>query len=338
MAFFIAFWDFLVLSAPYLLFGLIISGVINQVLSVGLVQRWLGRDSVSSIVKSSLAGVPLPLCSCSVIPTAVTLRKNGVGNGATSSFLISTPESGVDSIMLTYGLMGLPMAILRPIAAFISGFIAGVLNFAFNDFELKDLEEEKKCCHGGSKPKQSRIKEIFSFGFGKLLDDIAGWLLIGIVIGAALNVFLPDDIFSNLGMLSNRLIILLIGIPMYICASASTPIALSLMLKGLSPGCAILFLLIGPATNISNIAVLQKYIGIKGIVLNLIAISVVGLAFSFLIDMTMPDLFTSALKPIKEGHDHAHFSWWENLMAVLMLGLLLKGIYQENLKPLLKSR
>ena len=185
-------WTYLLVSAPYLLFGLVISGAIHELIPVEKVKKWLGEKSFGSIFKASAVGVPLPLCSCSVIPTAVTLRKSGASNGATSAFLISTPESGIDSISITYALMDLPMTIIRPVAAFASAFVAGILQFFFNDFEPEKEEEEVKSCCAKKKAAQEVTKksvgqtsvDIFKFGFGKLLNDIAVWLTIGILMGA----------------------------------------------------------------------------------------------------------------------------------------------------------
>ena len=163
-------------------------------------------------------------------------------------------------------------------------------------------------------------------------NDIAAWLTIGILLGALINFIVPENFFANQSMLGSRLMILLVGIPLYICASASTPIAASLMLKGLSPGSALLFLLVGPATNISNIAVLQKYIGKKGVIINVAAIAIVALAFSFLVDWMYANFFTLQLSEQLETHDHTG-AWWEHFSAVLLVILLVKGIYLEKIKP-----
>ena len=341
-------WKYLLVSAPYLLFGLTISGLIHQLIPISKVKKWLGGNKVGSVFRAALVGVPLPLCSCSVIPTAVTLRKSGANNGATSAFLISTPESGVDSISITYALMDLPMTIIRPVAAFFSAFIAGILQFKFNDFEFEKDEEVKPHCCSKSATKNElgeskkfslveTLKGIFKFGFGKLLNDISVWLSIGILMGALIDFVVPPDFFTSLSMLENRAMILLIGIPLYICASASTPIAVSLILKGLSPGSALLFLLVGPATNISNIAVLQKYIGKKGVILNIISVVVVGLAFSFIADWMYANYFTLQLNESLHQHDHGG-QWWEIASAVILSVLLLKGIYVEELKPRLEKK
>lgn len=336
-------WAYLLVSAPYLLLGLFVSGIVHAFIPMSKVKKWLGAKNAASVFRAALIGVPLPLCSCSVIPTAVTLRKSGASNGATSAFLISTPESGVDSISITYAMMDLPMTIVRPVAAFMSATIAGLLQYKFNDFELSPetknpKDEVKTCGSGGANLSKKPIKgsnklvQSFKYGFGKLSNDIAAWLAIGILLGALIDLLVPADFFANQSMLESRFLILLIGIPLYICASASTPIAASLMLKGLSPGSALLFLLVGPATNISNIAVLQKYIGKKGVIINIAAIAIVGLAFSFLVDWLYLNFFTLSINEKLITHDHSG-AWWEIASAVILVILLSKGIYIEQIKP-----
>ncbi|MAZ49814.1 MAG: hypothetical protein CME65_14725 [Halobacteriovoraceae bacterium] len=339
-------WSYLLVSAPYLLLGFFVSGIINQFVPTSKLKSWLGAHRFSSIFKASLIGVPLPLCSCSVIPTAVTLKKNGASNAATSAFLISTPESGIDSISITYALMDLPMTIIRPIAAFCSAFFAGTLQFFLNKENVMPLEEEASsdghCCHSKKEEVKKiafsdRIKQVFQYGFGKLSDDIAGWLTIGILLGAMIDYIVPENYFASLSMLEDRLMILVIGIPLYICASASTPIAASLMLKGLSPGSALLLLLVGPSTNISNIAVLQKYIGKRGVILNIFSIVIVALGFSFLVDYLYSRFFTVQINEILLEHSHSG-SWWQSLSAAILIVLLIKGIYLEEVKPRFKSK
>lgn len=336
-------WSYLLVSAPYLLLGFIVSGVINQFVPAEKLKSWLGAHKFSSIFKASAVGVPLPLCSCSVIPTAVTLKKGGASNAATSAFLISTPESGVDSISITYAMMDLPMTILRPLAAFCSAFFAGILQFFFNKEEIvfENEPDKKSCCHGKAKATQEsfseKLKKVFTFGFGKLSDDISGWLTIGILLGALIDFVVPDNFFADMGMLENRLMILAIGVPLYICASASTPIAASLILKGLSPGSALLLLLVGPATNISNIAVLQKYIGKKGVILNIFSIVFVALVFSFLVDYIYSKYFTIQINEMLLHHTHQGM-WWQVVSALILILLLVKGIFNEEIKPRLAKK
>jgi len=345
MNFLEALGKYLVMMSPFLLLGLFMAGIIHVFLNVEKVKNYINHGSIGDIIKAALFGIPLPLCSCSVIPSAVTLRKAGVKNGPTSSFLISTPETGIDSIMVTYGLMDLPMTIFRPIAAFISATVAGILQRMFNDFEfVDDTPAKKPCCKKMAaqkereSKKQNKIKEVFRFGYFELLEDIVSWLAIGIFIGACIDYFIPVDMFTNFNGTAAKLIILFAGIPMYVCASATTPIAAALVLKGLSPGAALLFLLVGPATNISNILVLQKYIGKKGIIINILSISLVSLGLSYAVDF----FYTSQeLSPIfKAGHaHHNHGSETDYLgigSAVIFCALMLKALYNVHIKKLIK--
>jgi len=341
MNFLEALGKYLVMMSPFLLLGLFMAGIIHVFLNVEKVKNYINHGSIGDIIKAALFGIPLPLCSCSVIPSAVTLRKAGVKNGPTSSFLISTPETGIDSIMVTYGLMDLPMTIFRPIAAFISATVAGILQRMFNDFEfVDDTPAKKPCCKKMAAQKEreskkpNKIKEVFRFGYFELLEDIVSWLAIGIFIGACIDYFIPVDMFTNFNGTAAKLIILFAGIPMYVCASATTPIAAALVLKGLSPGAALLFLLVGPATNISNILVLQKYIGKKGIIINILSISLVSLGLSYAVDF----FYTSQeLSPIfKAGHaHHNHGSETDCLgigSAVIFCALMLKALYNVHIK------
>lgn len=350
MEFLDALWKYLLSSAPYLLFGLTISGAIHQFITVEKITKWLGGNSLWNVIKAAILGIPLPLCSCSVIPTAVTLRKSGASKASTSSFLIATPESGVDSISITYALMDLPMTILRPVAAFCSAFLAGLLQLIFNkevennEDENEAMEESKCCCKKACSSKAvekknllGQIKEMFAYGFGKLTNDISLWLAIGLLAGALIDYLVPDNFFTTLTATQSRFAILLIGVPLYICATASTPIAVSLMMKGMSPGVGLILLLVGPATNISNIAVLQKYIGKKGVFLNVTSIIFVALAFSYLVDYLYIHHFKMSFAQSLQGHEHHHVAWWETLSAVVLVILILKGIYFEEIQPRLKK-
>jgi uncharacterized membrane protein YraQ (UPF0718 family) len=234
--------------------------------------------------------------------------------------------------------MDLPMTIMRPVAAFFSAIFAGILQLSFNkNFEidegLKEIKKTDNHDHSNSNiEKRSRLLKAFKYGFGQLIDDISVWLFIGILAGAMISFFIPPDFFMNFTTAQNRFLILLIGIPLYICATASTPIAVSLMLKGISPGAALLLLLVGPATNIANIAVLQKYIGKKGVIINIFSIAVVGLAFSFLADYLYLNYFDLEFLTDFESHDHTSFTWWEQLSAIILSVLILKGVYNEKIK------
>lgn len=344
MQFLEALWAYIVVSAPYLLLGLTLSGFIKQFIPMELVHKWLGPNNMGSVVKASFVGVPLPLCSCSVIPTAVTLRKSGASKASTSSFLISTPESGVDSIAMTYAMMDIPMTILRPIAAFFSAFFAGALQLFFNKGEEESFEKDEpmSCCSKNKAVPEklnvgARIKKAFDYGFNDLSDDIAFWLGIGLLLGALIQVIVPENFFMDMGAAQSRMLILLVGIPVYICASATTPIAASLVLKGMSPGSALLLLLVGPATNISNILVLQKYIGKKGVIINVIAVALAALLFSFIADFLYSNYFATSWH-ISMGHEHDMKPLWQQALGVFLIALIAKGIFKEKIKPMFKKK
>lgn len=344
MEFLQALWSYIVVSAPYLLLGLALSGLIKQFIPMEKVKKWLGGNNLASVTRASLVGVPLPLCSCSVIPTAVTLRKSGASKASTSSFLISTPESGVDSMAVTYAMMDLPMTILRPLAAFFSALLAGGLQMVFNKEEDAKADSSIEASAGASccsknksatnikDPLSQKIKNSFRYGFSDLIDDIAVWLAFGLLLGAAIQVMVPDNFFESMTMNQSRFLILLVGIPVYICASATTPIAASLILKGMSPGTALLLLLVGPATNASNIMVLQKYIGKKGVALNVAAVIIAALAFSYLTDFLYIQYFETNWA-ISMVHDHSSPALWENVLGVILSALVLKGVVKEKVLP-----
>ncbi|RLA60382.1 MAG: permease [Epsilonproteobacteria bacterium] len=337
MEFFTSFWSYLVISSPFLLLGIVVAGLLHSFVKISLIKKLMGGKKVSSIFTASLLGIPLPLCSCSVIPTAVTLKKSGASNGATSAFLISTPETGIDSLALTYGLIDLPMTIIRPLAAFLTATVAGILQFIFNEEPEEKIEylKEKKIHEEGFK---ARLKSGISYAFNDLMEDMALWLAIGLLVGALINYFIPAEYFSILSGWQGKLLILLVGIPTYICASATTPIAASMIIKGMSPGSALLLLLVGPATNISNILVLQKFIGKKGILINVFSIAIISLLLSFLVDF-MYEYFAWPLDfKMTEGHGHEAFSPWEHLSAIFMSLLIIRGIYKEEILKRLKPK
>jgi len=340
-------WAYLLESAPFLLFGFGIAGIIHIFLKPEAIKNLLGGGNVKSVVKAALVGVPLPLCSCSVIPTAVTIKKSGASNGSTSAFLIATPESGVDSISLTYALMDLPMTILRPIAAFVSATFAGLLQNSFNDFEVapEDAQSSGGCCKkkkmaeaeakGQSWPQ--KFLGGLKYGYLELVQDMSFWLAFGLVAGAIINTVVPEDAFGTLGIWGGKAVVLLIGVPFYICASASTPIAASLIIKGMSPGNALILLLVGPATNISNLAIIQKYIGKKGVILNVFSIVFVAVVFSFIVDFYYS--YTGTQVEIKLGtHAHAdHRSLFREIATVVFLVLLARGLWKEKIAKFFKN-
>jgi len=276
--------------SPFLLFGFLFSGILSVLLSVETVTRYLGNHNFKSIFLASLFGIPLPLCSCGVIPVFSYLKKHGASKASTTSFLISTPQTGVDSIMVTYSLLGPVFAIYRPIIAFVSGIIGGsAVSIIDNKENIKENIEDcdDDCCD----EEGSIIFRIFNYGFVKLPQDIGSTLVIGIIAAGFISLIIPENYFMNVGGgLTGMVIMLVLGLPTYICATASIPIALALHLKGFSMGALIVFLMSGPATNIATITVALKQIGRKSTIIYIATIVVCSIGAGLLFDMIYPDL------------------------------------------------
>ncbi len=278
-------------SAPFLLLGMLIAGMINQWIPRTWVEKTLGGKS--SIVNAALIGAPLPLCSCSVIPVAMGIRRSGASKASTASFLVATPETGVDSIGITYALMGPIMAMARPIAAITSAIVAGLLVLWFGK-PGKATEQEPQaktttnCCHKAKVAPSSiseKIQAAFVFGYGQLLRDFMLWFLIGIFFAALVTTIVPVGFLNQYaqGILA-MLVVVLISIPMYVCATASTPIAVGLLLSGITPGAALVFMLTGPATNIATLMVIKNELGKRELGLYLVAIVSSALISGLILD------------------------------------------------------
>jgi len=263
--------------APYLLLGMLIAGILHVFLGTNFIHRHLGGSALKSITKATIFGIPLPICSCGVIPVAASLKKEGASKSATLSFLVSTPTTGVDSIMATYSLMGPLFAIFRPVAAFFSGITIGFLNHFFNK------ENEKQKIHQQhDHPRltsESKIKEVFRYGFIELAEDVGKWLLVGVIIGGILTALIPQDMILQFLPFPwlHFLIMLVLAVPLYVCATGSIPIATALIQKGFSPGAALVFLIAGPATNAVTLSFVRSKLGKSAFYLYLTAIIIVSL-------------------------------------------------------------
>jgi len=338
-----ALYHYLLISSPYLILGLTVSALVKSFLSDQWIKKQLGSRGWLAPLKATLIGIPLPLCSCSVIPTAITFRKAGASKASTSAFLIATPESGVDSIAMTYAMMDFPMTFIRPIAALVSGLVAAGLQIFADDDENEEIEIDH-CCPtkaetNKKKPFALKFKEGLNYAYYDLMNDIALWLLIGLLLGAAIECFIPQDFFLQVGDHQSKLAILIVGIPLYICASATTPIAAALMAKGMSPGSALLLLLVGPATNASNFIVLQKALGKKSMILNIIAVALVSLVFSYFTDYLYQTMNWDLTFNIQDKHSHGETTPLSTyLCAFLVSVLIIKGVIQENIIPLFTGR
>lgn len=287
--------DVLIDASFYLLLGLFLAGIAKAILPANFVSRHIGQPTTASILKASIIGVPMPLCSCSVIPMAVSLREKGASKGATTSFLISAPETGVDSVAVSYAMLDPLMTIFRPFAAFVTAFLAGCLENAQrgpSTAEMPTPVENCNCCtdkpSNAPTPKSltKRLLGGVRYAFGDLLPDIAYYLVIGLVVSGLIAALIPEDFFTR-SQLSNAAMMftmLIVGIPVYVCASASTPIAAALIIKGLSPGAALVFLLAGPATNLSSVGLVRKMLGNRSLGIYLVSISIAALGCGVLLD------------------------------------------------------
>jgi len=326
-------------SAPFLLLGLFLAGVIRLAVPDKWINKALGKDS--SVVTAALIGTPLPLCSCSVIPAAMSIRRAGASKASTSSFMVATPETGVDSIGVTYALMGPVMAIARPISAITSAIVAGIL-VRFWDVETPPRTEEvKSCCKGANKQPESvnlvtKVKMIFQYGYGKLLADFMGWLLIGLFFAALVQTFVPASLFSEYGSgVPAMMLIILISIPMYICATASTPIAAGLMMAGISPGAALVFMLAGPATNVATLMVIKNELGARSLIGYLTGVIFTALATGLIFDALL-SYFDISIAVEMGSHDDMT-SLLYTLSAVI-LAVLIAIQYTKKAKAKIQMR
>jgi len=291
-------------SAPYLLLGLLLAGIIRMLIPDTWITKFLGEKS--SVVTAAVIGTPIPLCSCSIIPTAIGIRRAGASKASTASFMVATPETGVDSIGVTLALMGPVMAIARPISAILSAITAGTLVRLW-DTETPPIQEDavKSCC--GGKKKQDltlaeKMKNAVLYGYGKLLSDFMGWLLVGIGFAALIQTFVPPTLLSEYGNgILAMLIAVLISIPMYICATASTPVAAGLMLSGISPGAALVFMLTGPATNIATLMVVKNELGMRSLMGYLTGVIVTALVMGLSLDWFI-EYFQLTIEVSQGGH------------------------------------
>ncbi len=268
----------LMAMAPYLLFGFVAAGIISVLVAPEQVRRHLGGHGLWPVIKAALFGVPLPLCSCSVIPVMVSLLKHGASRGAATAFLLSTPQTGVDSIVVTYGMLGPVFAIVRPLAAFIAGVLGGsaVALVEGQDGAGTDTACTDECC---TQTNGNRFVRALRFAFVTLPRDLAWPLIVGLTIAGVIAALTPDDYFAGaLGTgIVPMLVMLAVGIPLYVCSTASVPIAVALMAKGLSPGAALVFLIAGAGTNAAGVAAVWKIMGVRTTVIYLVSVALTAL-------------------------------------------------------------
>lgn len=384
-------------SAPFLLFGLFLAGVIHMIVPSAWVERTLGKGS--SVFTAAVIGAPIPLCSCSVIPTAIGIRRSGASKASTASFMVATPETGVDSVGVTYALMGPVMAVIRPVSAIIAAVFTGTLvrlwdkeeaspaqgkskpassccstkaastevapsaccssathsdslkttsscssaqaepqsSSCCSDKQPKPQHQASACCSSVSKSSQSKayskLIEAGKYGFGKLLGDFMKWLLIGLFFAALIKTYVPESFLASHGSGVFAMgVMVLVSVPMYICATASTPIAAGLMLSGISPGAALVFMMAGPATNIATIMVVRNELGMRSVLAYLVGVIGSAIAIGLLTDLTLNSLGITIA--VTAGEHGEVLSALYSASAIILAALILWNVYTRYLaKP-----
>ena len=326
--FFSAFWMVSCMMAPWLLFGFFAAGVLSVFFSPGYIYKHMGKPGLKSIFKAALFGVPLPICSCGVVPITVSLKKQGAGRGAAGSFLISTPQTGLDSFFATYAMLGWVFAIFRPLVAFITGIIGGLLMEKFGapkdeiESDTNNLEDEDQPRIRGWKT----IPAVLHYGFIKLLGNISSALVVGLVLAALIHLFVPKD-FGAKYLTSDLLAMpamLLFGIPLYVCSTASIPIAASLIVKGISPGAALVFLITGPATNIATITIMSKILGKKAVAIYIATVAIAAIIAGYIFNM-----LNINLSPFIQSGGKMEISLLQKTSCIILFALLAFTILQR---------
>ncbi|WP_370166771.1 SO_0444 family Cu/Zn efflux transporter [Marisediminitalea sp.] len=390
-------------SAPWLLLGLLIAGLMHELVPVDILKKHMGNASTKAIGKAAVIGAPLPLCSCGVIPAAIGLRRSGASKPATVSFLVATPETGVDSVSVSYAILGPVFAIVRPVAAITSAIYAGLMVKWFDTPDANNqpqtdqaagkeadtssaccsakqpetkpkpasassccstqtqvapvtqpasccssakktepAEAKASCCSTTAQQKAKTIKAdsqslsvkaqaIWQFSTVKLLNDLTLWLLIGLSLAAAIQTWVPHQFLTQWGDgFIAMLIMAVIGIPMYICATASTPIAVGFLAAGLSPGAILVFLLAGPATNISTMGMIAKEMGKRTLMLYVFSVVSISILLGYALNIAIQAFELSAWIPLGQGgHEHNDISAIYALCAMLLFGLMIRNACQS---------
>jgi len=347
-------------SGIYIFIGFFFAGIFKAYMKKDIIRQFIGENKLSSVIKAALFGIPLPLCSCSVIPIAASLKKEGASKGAVSAFLISTPETGVDSIALTYALLGPVFTVMRPLSALMTSIIAGIAQNLFysthlsnekSDPQTKSLSCLGKSCSDTNQEDvyeqnvSGQMKKLMSglkYSFTDLLPDIGKYLAYGFIISGVITYFIPNQLLANMSEHSvlSMLIMLIISVPIYTCATGSTPIALALLLKGLNPGAALVFLLAGPATNIVTISAVGKILGKRELIIYLLSICITSILFGLLLDYTYQFF---SIKPLEEISRNKQFipEWLKEIFAWLLigsLGYILRGEFNWISKKLTRKK
>lgn len=327
-------WEFALIVSPWLILGFLFSALIHAFIGERFIRQHLGGGGFSSVWKATVFGIPLPICSCGVIPLAAGLRKDGASKAATMSFLVSTPTTGIDSIFVTYAFLGATFAIVRPISALVGGILVGTLVSLL----VKKDDEKVDIKPAGDRPVslKDRLVDGFKYGFGVLPEDIGRTVMVGVLLGGAIAAIIPQDISQE--YLSNPVIayplVLLISVPLYVCAIGSVPIAAAMMTKGLMPGAALAFLIAGTATNAVAIAFVAKKFGKKVIAIYLLSIMTLAVVFGLLLDSLLGGAVAKDM--LFKGRDLPFLL--QLACLILFVGLVLRGSLGTRKEEMTEAR
>lgn len=330
--------------SPYILLGFILAGLLHVFVRPEVMTRHLAGHGWKPIFKAALFGIPLPLCSCGVLPTTVALRRQGASKGASTSFLIATPQTGVDSITATYSLLGLPFAIIRPIAA-LFGALGGGMAVDIADRKKHDATNvdnqdtpitdncTDNCCstdnnHNHSEGFIHKLYEALRYGLIDMVASVGKWLVIGLIVAAMITVAVPDSLFTGLAKypIIAMLVMVIVAVPMYVCATGSIPIAMSLMLKGLTPGVGFVLLMAGPAANFASVMVLRRTLGSRTTYIYIVAVVITAIAFGMIIDYLLPASWFLPQMHHISGHSHGAGLFETSCSVILIILLIYSAI------------
>lgn len=352
-------WSVYLDTAIWLLIGLMAAGLVKAYIPEDAMQKWLGGSGVSAVGRAALFGAPLPLCSCGVLPVALGLRRAGASKEATVSFLISTPETSIDSVAVTYALMGPVMAVYRPFSALLSAVVTGIMVAFIKDVPVPLKSEmpstcspqktSSSCCNTGEKESQtsccassdevvsaSKLKQAVHFAGAELLDDISKWLAFGIIFAGVMATVIPEGWLAQWGQgLMAMLVMLVVGIPMYICAVASTPVAAGLLLAGVSPGAVLVFLLVGPATNIAGLMLIRQEMGNRVTMVYLSGIALVSVVMGLVLEWLL--LSYDLQIQTSSQHQHSFIPYELSLLSAIILLVLAVPFVRNRILPWFRS-
>ena len=300
----VATWEVFLLASPYILVGLAAAGLLHGLMPAQRVAHWLGRPGLGSMARGALLGIPLPLCSCAVVPVTLELSRKGASREASLAFLVSTPETGVDSMLLTWGLMGPVMTVARPVAALATSLVAAISSrLVGEEVSRSDRQEPAPADAGGAETPRPGLRRGLRYGFRSMVDEIGFWLVLGLILTGLITALVPEQLVrEGIGTGPAALLAMLVlGVPLYMCASASTPIAAALLFKGLSPGAALVFLLAGPATNASSLVLIARFFGRRFLAIYLGSVAATALAAGLLLDFLVVRAGWSVLPRLTAG-------------------------------------